>query len=114
MSIDDPKDTPYTREQLGHIIDGIHMTGEPDDAMVAMFGGDRAAIIGMVNTVFEAAKNDLRAALHLPQKCPCGYASCMEPYSEGCGFIDAEAAMQQVLDLVPAEESDDVAVPPQA
>lgn len=116
MSTTDPSDQmlTYTREQLADIIDQIHMTGEPDENLIAVLrSGDAAMVKGLVNTVFESAKNDLRAALGLPQKCPCGVKNCIEPYSDECGFLEAENAMQQVLDFAPQEDDGDVAVQPE-
>lgn len=114
MSTLDPNNVSYTLAKISSIIDKIHMTGEPDENLIAVLrSGDANMIKGLVNTVFESAKNDLRAALGLPQKCPCGVADCLEPYSDECGFLEAEAAMQQVLDLAPQEDDGDVAVQPE-
>lgn len=106
MSTPDPSDQMlmYTREQLADIIDQIHITGEPDPNLVAMLGGDANMIKGIVNSVFESAKNDLRRALQLPEKCPCGMKDCLEPFSDACGFAEAENAMQQVLDFAPPDQ----------
>ena len=105
MSTPDPNNVTYTLAEISSIIDNIHMTGEPDENLIAVLrSGDAAMVKGLVNTVFESAKNDLRAALGLPQKCPCGVDECFAPYSDECGFLEAEAAMQQVLDLAPPDQ----------